>query len=75
MNDRAFHDLLWCKSRYDKRVHAFPHGQAGEHWEAVCTHSVPMAKLVRTEDGAKCLACVLIIGDHLARKRGDSRWS
>jgi hypothetical protein len=48
-------------------VHAFvAEERAASFVEAVCSHSVPIDKITRTHDGARCVACLLIVGDHLA---------
>lgn len=67
---------LWRLSRYDDRVHAFERADDDATFvEAVCSHSVPLDKLVRRHEGARCLACLLIVGDHLAEHhRSDVRF-
>lgn len=58
---------LWQRSGYDGRVHAFERaGEVASFVEAVCSHSVPFDKVVRGHEGTRCLACLLIVGDHLA---------
>lgn len=57
----------WEFSGYDERVHAFERaGGVASFVEAACSHSVPFAKVVRGHEGARCFACLLIVGDHLA---------
>jgi hypothetical protein len=57
----------WRLSRYDDHVHAFvAEERAASFVEAVCSHSVPIDKITRSHDGARCVACLLIVGDHLA---------
>jgi hypothetical protein len=34
--------------------------------EAACSHSVPIDKITRSHTGPRCIACLLIVGDHLA---------
>jgi hypothetical protein len=60
----------WQLSRYDDRVHAFPIDRPASFVEAACTHSVPFDKIIRTHAGTRCLACLLIVGDRLARQHG-----
>lgn len=68
-------DLDWFMSRYDGRAHAFPRkGRAAAHAEAVCTHTIPRDRVLRSEDGRKCLACLLIVGDRLADRQGSVSW-
>lgn len=68
-------DLNWFKSRYDRHVHAFPRKQrSNAHAEAVCTHTIPKDRILRSEDGRKCLACLLIVGDRLAERQGSVSW-
>lgn len=58
---------VWQFSRYDDRVHAFVRPQqVASFLEAACSHSVPFDKITRSHEGARCLACLLIVGDHLA---------
>lgn len=58
---------LWQRSGYDGRVHAFERADGEASFvEAVCSHSVPVDKLVRCYEGMRCVACLLIVGDHLA---------
>lgn len=57
----------WQLSRYDGRVHAFMgDGRPASFAEAACTHSVPIDKITKSHEGPRCLACLLIVGDHLA---------
>ncbi|WP_157440194.1 hypothetical protein [Actinokineospora inagensis] len=56
----------WLRSGYDDRVHAFPADERPASFvEAVCAHTVPFGKLTRSHTGARCLSCLLIVGDHL----------
>jgi hypothetical protein len=58
---------LWQRSGYDGQVHAFERAaRAAGFAEAVCSHSVPVGKLVSGGEGTRCFACLLIVGDHLA---------
>jgi len=57
---------LWQLSGYDDRVHAFERAGGASFVEAACSHSVPFDKVVRGHEGSRCLACLLIVGDHLA---------
>jgi hypothetical protein len=57
----------WQLSRYDDRVHAFlSDSRPASFAEAACSHSVPIAKITRSHAGSLCIACLLIVGDHLA---------
>ena len=57
----------WQLSRYDDRVHAFTgDGRPASFVEAACSHSVPIDKIAKSHTGARCLPCLLIVGDHLA---------
>lgn len=57
----------WQLSRYDGRVHAFARPeQIASFVEAACSHSVPFDKITRNHTGPRCIACLLIVGDHLA---------
>ena len=57
----------WQLSRYDERVHAFlSDGRPTSFLEAACSHSVPIDKTTKSHTGSRCLACLLIVGDHLA---------
>jgi hypothetical protein len=68
-------DVQWWLSGYDSRVHAFVAEEAGrEFGEALCEHSVPNTKITCTDDGERCLACLLIFGDHLADTLGEAAW-
>ncbi|MGH3758680.1 hypothetical protein [Actinophytocola sp.] len=58
----------WRLSRYDDRVHAFvSHERPASFVEAACTHSVPIDKIMKSHAGSRCVACLLIVGDHLAQ--------
>jgi hypothetical protein len=60
-------DVHWWRSGYDEQVHAFGVEQAGERFaEALCEHSVPTEKLTLSDEGRRCMACLLIYGDQLA---------
>jgi hypothetical protein len=68
-------DVQWWLSGYDNRVHAFGADEAGRDFgEALCEHSVPNTKITCTDDGERCLACLLIYGDMLADHHGDVNW-
>jgi hypothetical protein len=68
-------DVQWWLSGYDDRVHAFGADEAGRDFgEALCEHSVPNTKITCTDDGERCLACLLIFGDMLADANGDANW-
>lgn len=56
----------WQISGYDELVHAFrsPGGPAG-FLEAACSHSVPVSRVSRNHCGPRCVACLLIVGEHL----------
>ncbi|HEV7652155.1 MAG TPA: hypothetical protein VGP26_28715 [Actinophytocola sp.] len=57
----------WQLSRYDDRVHAFTgDGRPASFVEAACSHSVPIDKIAKSHMGARCVARLLIVGDHLA---------
>lgn len=57
----------WRLSTYDDRVHAFDRTERlASFVEAVCSHSVPIDKVRTGHEGTRCLACLLIVGDHLA---------
>lgn len=73
-------DVQWWLSGYDNRVHAFggedadrDFGEAG-FGEALCEHSVPNSRITCTDDGERCVACLLIFGDMLAEERGGGIW-
>ncbi|HEY0451881.1 hypothetical protein [Actinophytocola sp.] len=58
---------VWQLSRYDSRVHAFASDERPASFvEAACSHSVPIDKITRSHTGPRCIACLLIVGDHLA---------
>ena len=62
----------WRRSDADQRVHAFRADDAvGTFREAACELSVPVTKIKRTHEGARCLPCLLIIGDELAQRLGQ----
>ena len=68
-------DVQWWLSAYDNRVHAFGNEEAGrEFGEALCEHCVPNNKISCTDDGERCLACLLIFGDLLADMYGEPGW-
>jgi hypothetical protein len=57
----------WQLSGYDDRVHAFERSSGVASFvEAACSHSVPFEKVAHGHEGSRCLACLLIVGDHLA---------
>jgi len=67
MSETKCDKWVWHFSRYDDRVHAFVRPeQVASFLEAACSHSVPFDKITRSHEGARCLACLLIVGDHLA---------
>jgi hypothetical protein len=58
---------VWQLSGYDGRVHAFEKAEGlASFLEAVCSHSVPIDKAVPGHEGTRCVACLLIVGNHLA---------
>jgi hypothetical protein len=66
--------IQWWLSGYDSQVHAFPAGQAGqEYGAALCDHSVPNSKITCTDEGRRCMACMLMVGDLLAEQL-DPTW-
>jgi hypothetical protein len=66
--------VQWWLSGYDGQVHAFRTDQASnEFGEALCEHSVPTAKITCTDEGRRCMACMLLVGDLLA-ERLDPTW-
>jgi hypothetical protein len=68
-------DMQWWRSGYDGQVHAFRTEQASsEFGEALCEHSVPNAKITCTDEGPRCVACLLLLGDLLANTYGDATW-
>jgi hypothetical protein len=68
-------DVQWRLSGYDNRVHAFGPEEAGRDFgEAVCQHSVPNTKITCTDEGERCLACLLIVGEMLAETNGEANW-
>ncbi len=70
MRDRTWH---WRLSGYDGRVHAFPADERPASFvHAACEQTVPYSKLARTHAGARCLPCLLVIGDELARRAARS---
>ncbi len=65
----------WRLSGYDDRVHAFVSEERPASFvEAACSHSVPIDKLARSHTGSRCLACLLIVGDHLAEHHQMGAW-
>jgi hypothetical protein len=67
-------DIQWWLSGYDGQVHAFRTDQASaEFGEAMCEHSVPTSKITCTDEGRRCMACLLLVGDLLA-ERLDATW-
>jgi hypothetical protein len=59
----------WRQSRYDDRVHAFElREQAAGFAEAACSHCVPFDKVDHDHEGSRCMACLLIVGSHLAEQ-------
>lgn len=68
-------DIQWWLSGYDNRIHAFRSNEAGcDYGEALCEHSVPNSKITCTNEGERCLACLLIFGDMLADTYGEATW-
>jgi hypothetical protein len=68
-------DVQWWLSGYDNRVHAFGSAEAGHDFgEALCEHSVPNSKITCSDEGERCLACLLIFGDMLADIHGEANW-
>jgi hypothetical protein len=68
-------DIQWWRSEYDGQVHAFRGEQAGRQYgEALCEHSVPNTKITCTDEGRRCMACLLMVGDLLAEAHGDVLW-
>ncbi|GLZ37471.1 hypothetical protein [Actinokineospora sp. NBRC 105648] len=65
---RADRTWRWERSGYDERVHAFPADELASFVEAACTHTVPYAKVTRGHAGARCLRCLLIVGDQLVAR-------
>ena len=67
-------DVQWWLSGYDSQVHAFHTEQASKDFgEALCEHSVPTWKITCTDEGRRCMACLLLVGDLLA-ERLDASW-
>lgn len=68
-------DMQWWRSGYDEQVHAFRGEQASSAFgEALCEHSVPNAKIICTDEGRRCMACLLLLGELLAETYGDAMW-
>lgn len=68
-------DVQWWRSGYDGQVHAFRTVQASNQFgEALCEHSVPNAKIICTDEGRRCMACLLMVGELLAETQGDATW-
>jgi hypothetical protein len=56
-------------------VHAFRGARVGQTFgEALCDHSVPNSKIARDDQGRRCIACLLMVGDLLAVAQGDALW-
>lgn len=67
-------DVQWWRSDYDSQIHAFRNEQASnEFGEALCEHSVPNSKITCTDEGRRCMACLLMVGDLLAEQH-DATW-
>lgn len=65
----------WFLSRYDDKVHAFEIDQSSPCFsEALCSHTAPNTRVICTDAGERCLACLLIHGDRLADRQGDPSW-
>lgn len=61
------HRWSWQLSGYDGREHAFEQAQRpADFAEAACSHSVPAGRITAGHGAPRCLACLLIVGDHLA---------
>jgi hypothetical protein len=59
----------WRRSDADQRVHAFRDDEGiGFFVEAACAYTVPGSKIKRTHEGARCVSCLLIVGDQLAQR-------
>lgn len=68
-------NLDWLLSTYDQQVHAFPTEQDSAVYRAAkCDHTAPTTRVINTDEGRKCIACLVIVGDELAQKLGDSVW-
>lgn len=71
-HDRA---VQWKVSGNDLQEHGFYLGQRPDTWEALCTHSVPAAKVVDQGTSVlrvkRCISCLLVHGDDLANNGGD----
>lgn len=68
-------DIQWWRSGYDEQVHAFRGDRAGRNFgEALCEHSVPHSKITRVDQGRRCVACLLMVGDLIATAQGDALW-
>ncbi|MGH3860853.1 hypothetical protein [Actinokineospora sp.] len=65
----------WYLSRYDDHVHAFDPDQSSTAYSAaLCSHTAPNTRIICTDHGTRCLACLLIHGDQLADRNGDVSW-
>ena len=68
-------DIQWWRSGYDDQVHAFRGTPLGQTFgEALCDHSVPTTLINREDQGRRCIACLLMVGDLLATSNGDAMW-
>ncbi len=68
-------DIQWWRSGYDDQVHAFRGARLGQNFgEALCDHSVPNSLITREDQGRRCIACLLMVGDLLATAKGDAMW-
>lgn len=69
--------VRWYLSQWDNQVHAFPEEQeSASYSEAICEHTAPNTRVIHTDRGVRCVACLLIHGDELAdRLRDAARWA
>lgn len=68
-------DIQWWRSGYDDQIHAFRAVKVGQTFsEALCEHSVPTSKITPTDQGRRCIACLLVAGDLLSTTQDDPLW-
>lgn len=68
-------EIQWWRSGYDDQVHAFGGSRLGQSFSAaLCDHSVPNSLITREDQGRRCIACLLMVGDMLATAKGDALW-
>jgi len=71
-------DPTWLVSAYDSQEHGFDDPDAINFLVALCSHSLPRAKALKPEKSpfrrGRCITCLLIHGDLLAERHGDTRW-